>query len=193
MGSIDAIEAISSSKKRINNPFDRYAHLLNDVNELTEETNKYIEENKNLDIETIILEVCSKDREIQFGRKVALVNIRALLQQAQNDQSNKKTGIFRDPTNLYLDTAAVICHITSVSFGPGFTAIGGAFEASSRYNNKVIDSSIARLDYNSQRMRDLVVDHSQQMQQADREHDQNASAIDRMIQNSRRMAETLVH
>lgn len=192
MAYFNAIEEISSSKKRASNPYERYTHLLNDMNELIDETNQYLLNAKNLEIEEIILAVCSKDREIQFGRKVAHLCVRALLQQAQQDASNEKAGAFRDPKSLYLDTASVMCHVAAVCFGPGFTAVGEAFRTSSQYTGKTIDSSVVRLDHHYQRMRDLVGDHSQQIQQADREHDQNEATINRVIQTYERMSQIMV-
>lgn len=188
----DVIEPISSSKKKVNDPYERYAHLLDVMNELVEETNEYLLNAKNLEIEEIILAVCSKDRELQFGRKVTHLNIRAILQQAQNDDSEQKSQIYRDPKSLYLDTASVMCHVAAVSFGPGFTAVGESFRTSSTYNDKVMRSSEERLSHSYQRMRDLVGDHSQQMQSADKGYDQIEAAINRIMQSYERMSQFIL-
>jgi hypothetical protein len=177
----DPIDEVSSRKKRVDAIKAYYEYLA--------EIDAYEEEVENLEVEDLILQVCAKDRELQFGRKVAHINSRYLLQGAQNETSNEKASVFRDPKGLFLDTAGVVCHVAAVGFGPGFTAIGQAFTTSAQYREKVIRSREEVLSHSYQRMRDVVSDHSQQKQSAEKNEDQDGNAIDRMIQNSRRQGE----
>jgi hypothetical protein len=159
--------------------------------DLFEMVDHRIEESQNLEIEEIILEICNKDAKIQLERKVASVNSRALNQMAQAEASNEKANLFRQVKGTYLEGAAVICHLVAVGSNPIFTQIGQAFSATNNQYDKIIKSQEEVLGYDYQRMRDTLSDYTQEMQSAEKEHEQDTNAIERMIQNSRRQAELI--
>ena len=180
----EAIEEISSAKRRNDAYKAYYAHLY--------EMEGHLEEIEHLEIDEIILQVCAKDREIQFGRKVAHLNSRALMQDAQQHTCQEKTSIFRETKPLFLDTAGVMCHLGALSLGPGCTAAAQAFTTASSYTDKVKKADEELLTHRYHRVRDSIGDDTQQMQSAEKEHEQDMQTIERIVPNTRRQAELIV-
>lgn len=176
----DHIDEISR-KKRVD-AYKAYYEYLADIE-------AYEEEVDSLDVEDLILQVCAKDREIQFGRKIAHLNSRALLQESHQGISNQRASIFREKTGLYLDTAGVVCQVVSIGAGGIFGVIGTACSQTTKYVDNSAGSRRETLNYSYDRTRDIIGDHSQQKQSAEKNEDQDGNAIDRMIQNSRRQGE----
>jgi len=183
----DAIEDIASVKKK--DRYAEYAHLY--------EMEKHLEEVQNLDIEEIIHKVCDKSREIQFGRKVAHVNSRALMQDAKHAINERKVNTHLQQESLYLQTASVVLQVGAASFGPGmFATAMGAFaqgcSSSAEHFNKIANSQQEMLNHSYQSQGDLSNDHNRGKESAESGHEKDSSAIDRMIQNSRRQAELVM-
>lgn len=187
MGS-DAIEKIDGTKRR--RPVD-YDYLF--------EMQQRIEENQSLEVEDIIFNVCSKDREIQFGRKVAHLNSRWLSQDYQTATSDEKVAIMRRKECTYLNGVGVACQVAAAIFGGHATIYGGIFSASAhgfsetaKRLDQVKDSNKDVLHHSYQRAQGIVGDHTQNAQSAEREHEQDQATIDRLWQTNQRLAEMIL-
>lgn len=175
----DTVEAVSSRNKREK----QYA--------LIKEYQEYLQDIENLEVEDIILNVCAKDREIQFGRKVSYLNSRALMHDALEKASGQKVSIHKETHGVYVQTAEMTCHAAATMFGNGFSAVAQAFQATHRHSEKNAESRVAVLDHSYQRMRDIAGDYSQQGQAADRQHEQSNTTIDRMMQAKERLSQMI--
>jgi len=82
------------------------------------EIGDYVGNSQNMDIEDIILNVCSKDRELQLGRKVAYLDSRFISQNMQNATSEHKAAVLRETGGIFLQGASAACQIASI-FLPG--------------------------------------------------------------------------
>ena len=178
----DPIEAISSSKKQ--NPYAKWENLY--------DTNHYLNDVHALEIEDILLEVCSKDRALQLGRKYLHLDARALTQSLQGQLSEEKAKLYQKTTNLYLETANVACQIASLTFGQGFVAIGQAFTATASHSDRTTRSLEETLNHHSQCKGNLHNDQTQQTRSAEEQLKQIHDLMDRLNQNSRRQAEMVV-
>jgi hypothetical protein len=156
-----------------------------------------VEEMGKREVENIILDVCNKDREIQFGRKVAHLNTRTLSQDEQSETSNAKASAYRNITALFFDTGAVFFSVAAAFAGGGmpaglFQAIAQGFNSTSQYRHKLTESQVEVLQHRYQQVGHIINEDSQQSQGAEREHEQDTTAIDRIMQQTQRTFELVV-
>ena len=168
-----------------------YAHLF--------EIGDHLQNIQNLEVEDIILQVCSKDREIQLGRKFNHINSRIISQDMQAEISSEKARNLRQTNSLYLEGIAVAFHVASAFFGGQTNFTGGSFAALAQaatsagsYQDKLMRAEEDGLNLSQQRQSSIERDYSQYIQSSDKERDQDTNAIERMIQNSRRQGELLI-
>lgn len=178
----DSIEEISA-KKRVD-AYKAYADYLAEMDD-------YLEEVEGLEVEDIILQVCAKDREIQFGRRIAHLNSRALLQDSHKEISDQRASIFREKTGIYLDTAGVICQVVSIASGGVFSAIGHACTQTTKHVDNAAGARREALNFRYDRTRDVIGDHNQGTQSSKRGEDENNSKIDHIIQILGKKAELI--
>jgi hypothetical protein len=157
-----------------------------------------VEEMHHRDIETIIHEVCAKDRDGQFRRKLIVIETRDLSQSEHDQTNNAKVANYRALYGVYLDGALVICHVGAALAGAQTSMLGGlfqvaaqAFDKTSGYRQKISQSEIEVFTHRYQRIGSNINDQSQQIQSAEREHEQMAAMIDRLMQTTQRTFELM--
>lgn len=157
-----------------------------------------LEEMRHKDIELIIHEVCAKDRDNQFRRKVIVIELRDQSQNEQDKTSREKAATYFQKFGVYLDGASVVFAVGSAVAGAQTSAVGGlfhvvseAFSKTSGYKEKIAQSEIVIFDHRYQRVGSNIGDQSQQIQGAEREHDQMAAMIDRLMQTTQRAFELM--
>jgi hypothetical protein len=176
------IDEISSRKKT---PAE-YAHLY--------DLDSHVQENEHRDIDEILLMACRKANELHLGRKYAQLNLRLMSQDDQTLTSDEKASLLRQTKGTYFDAASVASYVggalLNVSvLGEGF---GRAFQAGSSHIDRVARSKEETLTHRYQCMRDIVSSHSQHLQAAERDQEQNDKTTDSLIQNSRRQGELIL-
>jgi hypothetical protein len=154
-----------------------------------------VEEMGKREVEDIILDVCNKDREIQFGRKVAHLNSRTLKQDEQSETSNAKAGAYLNITPVILEALSTFCSIVAAFGGAAtglFQVIAQASTSTAQYRNKITESRVEVLQHRYQQVGHIINEDSQQSQGAEREHEQDTTAIDRIMQQTQRTFELVV-
>lgn len=161
------------------------------------ELDEYAEQNEKMEIEAIILKVCDKDREIQFGRKVTNINTRFLNQDEHSAASKAKADAYLSKIGIYFEGASVIFSAAAVYFGGNALRVGvmetfsKACSGGAGYRDKMTTSEVTGHEHRYQRLNNIMSDRSQQIQAADKEHEQDSAAIDRITQSSQRMFEMI--
>lgn len=157
-----------------------------------------LEEMRHKDVECIIHEVCEKDRDNQFRRKVIVIELRDLSHKEQDKTSRDKAATYFQKFGVYLDGASVVFAVGSAVAGAQTSVTGGlfhvvseAFSKTSNYKEKIAQSEIVIYDHRYQRVGSISNDQSQQIQSAEREHDQMAAMIDRLMQTTQRAFELM--
>jgi hypothetical protein len=152
-----------------------------------------IQENKQQDVEAIVLQVCTKSRDIQFARKVNHLNSRTISQDGLANASNGKVKEYEKVMNVLLDIGQIIFTIGAAAVGGsmGLSAFSQAFQLFSHCAGNFTQANVTRLDYNYQRLSNLISEQTQQSQTDDREHEQDTTTIDRIVQTSQRSFELI--
>lgn len=160
--------------------------------------NDRLQEMHHRDIETIIHEVCAKDRDHQFRRKLSVLTTRDLSQDESDKTSNAKVENYRKLYGVFLDGASIACSVGSALAGAQTSVAGGlfhvaaeAFGKTSGYREKISHSEIEILTHRDQRIGSTMSDQAQQIQGAEREHEQMAAMIDRLMQTTQRAFELM--
>lgn len=132
---------------------EQYAHLY--------EQQSRIEDNHTMEIEEILLNVCDKDRDIQFSRKRDCFNLRYHSQDSQLRTVNEKTDTLLKPWETCLNGISVCCHVASAFFGGNGNMMGGianacgnGFSTSAGQLEKVRNAKISTIDHHNNRYRE---------------------------------------
>lgn len=160
--------------------------------------NSQIDAMHDKDVETIIAEACARDRDQHFKRKVTAYALRESNYGHQDKTTQAKVDERLKIRGLVLDSFSVLAAIGSTIAG-GQTIPGGlmqvahqAFEKTSNHVTKQTDASVTILDHRFERLRSIASDHGQQIQGTEREWEQTAAMIDRLMQTQQRTAEMMV-
>lgn len=184
MAASDAIEAISIKERR-ENPYERYSR----------ELEEYLEEIQDLEIDEIIMNVSSKDSDLHFGRRIAHVNLRALLQDLLNNQNDQKNSILRETKGIYLVTAGSVCELVGAATPVGQlgSVVGGLFNATNRHFDTDKNARHQMVDHLYNRVRDITGEHSQQQASAERNTQKAEDLTKRIIEIARRQSEMVAN
>lgn len=151
---------------------------------------------QNLTVEELLLKIAIAGGKLHFARKVAYLDSRVLLQIDQLRISNEKAAVYVQKNSLFIEGAAVVCHVTAAYFGgsTNFTggalsALGQACTAGASYKDKAQRAQEETLGFHSQREGNMNNDYSQGIQSTKTECDKDANAIDQAIQRDRRLTE----
>lgn len=155
-----------------------------------------VKEMRDKDMEFIIHDVCAKDRDNQFRRKLLVIDLRDKKHDEQDNTSRKKAATYFQKLGVYLDGASVICSVGAAIGAqtiPGglFHVAAEAFSKTSGYREKIASSEIEIYTHRYQRVGSTIGDQSQQIQQAEREQKEMAAMIDRLMQTTQRTFELM--
>jgi len=152
---------------------------------------------QNKDIDAIISEACARDREQHFKRKVTAFKLREATHGEQDKTNQAKVDERLKLHGLFLDTASVLCGVGAAISGQ--TMVGGlmqvaqqAFTKTSDHKKEQTHATMTVFEHRYNRQGSIGQDHGQQLQSTDREWDQTATMIDRLMQAQQRTAELIL-
>jgi hypothetical protein len=154
----------------------------------------------NLEVESIILEVCKKDRVNQLGRKWVSIDTRYLNQDEQAGANQAKIEAYHKKLGINLSVLSAVCSMTAAVASGAFkaTTVGGVLTAgatlvssAAEHTGRLRDATITGLDHRYQRNGTMYSERSQLVQGADREYDQATQIVDRVTQGTQRTFELI--
>ena len=166
-----------------------YEHLFN--------TGDRVNQMQGKEVETIIYEVCEKDRELHQGRKWALFETRTLNRKDHDETNNNKSETRISNWSMGMTAAQIACLIGQAFAGQG--AAAAFFQAGShgfdKTGNAFKERSQSRYDgfeHHYQRVGTMISDRSQMMNEMDRKHSESHQLATTVSDRIHRMFETTV-
>lgn len=151
------------------------------------------------DIEAILVEVCTRDREGQQIRKWVLIDARAVNRLGHTNQSNEKSAAYLSTSGLVWSAAEVTFSIGAAFCGgqqnlPGgiFTAMGLGAQKAAHYKDQGISAKVTVIDHSYQSTGTAIQDESRFLQETDQDFKANTQTIDRIAQDIRRLIELIL-
>lgn len=177
MNPIDTVEALPGIS-------EEYAHLF--------DQDHYVRIIKLQDVNAILLMVCEKDREIQFGRKVVYFNGRAFQQLNLDEISQEKVKVHLKKDGFYFQCGSVAFNILSGFFGGGmqggkwgaiFYSLGHSFEYGAGHHQKISDAETEGLQHRGKYFTDRMSQTTQDETRTDQDHDKILERLIRLAQD----------
>lgn len=154
----------------------------------------YLEKMRGEDIESIIQKVMFLDREIQYERKVNSHKSKEICQDEHDKVNATKVKALLNKVSLVFEGSAVALHTAAAVVGPGgiYSALAQACTATSQYQKERTNSKVTGMDHRYQVLSSLHQTLAQDIQTAEREHQQDSSMIDRLVQSIDRLFQLMI-
>jgi hypothetical protein len=157
---------------------------------------EHLAEAHDKDMESILLGVFEKDRENQFKRKVAFLDLRDQSQNEQDSTNEAKVANYRALYGVYLDGASVVFSAFAAYFGQ--TMAGGlmqvaqqAFSKTGEYQRNRSNANGEVFSHRYTRIGSNINDQNQQIQSAERDNNQMYSKGDQLLASIQRIFELM--
>ena len=174
---ISAIEGIGKDY----NPYEKWEHLF--------EMQEHLEKVGDKSIDDIYLLVSDREYTLHQGRKIAHINHRHLCNLHLEDTSNQKIGVYRQSLTTCLSAASVFFEVIGAIHGPGFSMVARVISASKDNVERTSRSVEEKLGHIYQRAFEITKEHSQEVQNAKRRHEEVISKKDQHDDSQQRLAQ----
>jgi hypothetical protein len=168
-----------------------YEHLFN--------TGDRVNQMQGKEVETIIYEVCEKDRELHQGRKWALFETRSLNRKDHDETNNNKSETRISNWSTGMTAAQIVCLMAQAFAGGqgsavaiGFSAGAQAFSSTGDRFKEHNNSKLDGFEHHYQRVGTMITDRSQMMNEMDRKHSESHQLATTVSDRIHRMFETTV-
>ena len=150
-------------------------------------------------IEELILAICEKDRNVQFGRKTSHLESRYIQQDHHHATSAEKASHMRQMGSIGMGVLGAACQVAAAKFGGqnsplglGLSAVGkGTGELGGHYAQR-INAHIDGLTHTYAHTKEQLDDLRQGVQAADRSMEQIASVIERINQGRSKIDQVIL-
>lgn len=170
---------------------EEYTHLL--------DRSEFEQRLQGRDVEAILVEVCTRDREGQQTRKWVLIDARALNRLGHNNQSIEKAAAYLSTAGLMWSAAELTFSVGAAFCGgqqslPGgiFTAMGLGAQKAAHFKEQSMSAKVTVIDHSYQSTGTAIQDESRFLQETDQDFKSNTQTIDRIAQDIRRLIELIL-
>ena len=151
------------------------------------------------EVETILMDVCEEDRKNQYARKLTLIQTRNLDQDAHAKTNAEKVATYLTKTGIFMDCCSLLLSVGSAYTGGQTTMAGGlfgvaaqAFSKTSEHNKDYTHSEQSKIEHKYNRIGANISEEREQIQQAERDNDRNASKLEQSLDKTQRLFEMIL-